>query len=142
MYGACVVLRDTIKGDRDWLDGNCRRVLPHSYEDRPVYTYGTSRWYKDGKLHRDGDLPAVICADGTQQWYKEGELHRDGDLPAVIQADGRQYWFRDGERQYWYEEGKRQTWESVLYRYGRRCLTFLKICLANKVREEINAEDP
>ena len=89
------------------------------------FTAGDKEWYKEGKLHRDGDLPAVIWADGDKEWYKEGKWHRDGDLPAVIQADGRQYWFKDG-RQYWYEDGKRQTWAFVLYKYGRSCLTFFE----------------
>ena len=42
------------------------------------------KWFKDGKLHRDGDLPAVITSDGTRIWYRHGKRHRDGDLPAVI----------------------------------------------------------
>ena len=30
------------------------------------------KWFKDGKLHRDNDQPAVILADGTRCWYKDG----------------------------------------------------------------------
>ena len=33
--------------------------------------------YKDGKLHRDGDKPAVIRADGSVSYYKDGKLHRN-----------------------------------------------------------------
>jgi hypothetical protein len=31
-------------------------------------------WYKEGKTHRDGDLPAMILSNGDQEWYKEGEM--------------------------------------------------------------------
>jgi hypothetical protein len=60
------------------------------------YSDGDQFWYKNGKRHRDGDLPAVIWANGNQYWYKDGKLHRDGDLPAVIHAKRSQYWYKDG----------------------------------------------
>ena len=123
VYGACLELRETIEGDREWLDLNCRHVLPHSYGDVPyeddwggrrcwyrdgklhrggglpaeIYADGTQMWYKDGKLHRDGDLPTAIWPNGMQRWYKDGKLHRDNDLPAKIEADGTQEWYKDGE---------------------------------------------
>jgi hypothetical protein len=48
-----------------------------------------ARYYRGGKLHRDGDLPAVVIAkavDGGSRefYYKNGERHRDGDSPAHI----------------------------------------------------------
>jgi hypothetical protein len=87
-----------------------------------VDTNGTLKWYKEGKLHRDGDEPAEIWANKTQRWYKEGNQHRDGDEPAVIQSNGTRFWYKEGERhrdgykpaiicldgaQIWYKEGKR-----------------------------------
>ena len=60
------------------------------------YADGDRHWYKDGKLHRDGDLPAVEFADGTRQWYKDGLLHRAGDLPAIEYASGAREWYRNG----------------------------------------------
>lgn len=81
-----------------------------------------SRWYLDGKLHREGDLPAWIDADGdqwwfqnglrhrdgdqpawisqdesTKEWYQNGKLHRDGDQPAVIGSDGTKEWYQNGK---------------------------------------------
>ncbi len=50
------------------------------------------------RLHRDGDLPAIICASGSQQWYKNGSCHRNGDLPAIIWADGSHAWYKNGLR--------------------------------------------
>ena len=45
---------------------------------------GIQRWYKEGKLHRNG----------TRAWYKEGKLHRDNNLPAIICADGTQFFIK------------------------------------------------
>jgi hypothetical protein len=100
----------------------CLHHKPHSIDDLPEINYvGDRQWYKEGKLHRDGDLPAVIYDDGDQFWYKEGKLHRDGDLPAVIYDDGDQHWYKEGKHhrngdlpavilangdQEWYKEGK------------------------------------
>jgi ribosomal protein L25 (general stress protein Ctc) len=58
---------------------------------------GTYHWYKNGQPHRDGDLPAVVYSDGTHQWYKNGQLHRDGDLPAVVYSDGTHQWYKNGQ---------------------------------------------
>ena len=97
VYAACVGLRDTIEGDREWLDDNCQHIWPHSHGDVPVINEkGSQCWYKDGKLHRGGDLPAVIWDNGCQFWYKNGEWHRDGDLPAVI-LQGTQWWYKNGK---------------------------------------------
>ena len=54
---------------------------------------GTKYYYKNGKLHRDGDLPAIEYTNGRKCYYKNGEFHRDGDLPAIEESDGtKQYW--------------------------------------------------
>lgn len=57
---------------------------------------GRQEWYKDGLLHRENDLPAVIHADGTREWYKDGQRHRDHDLPAIIHSNGKQMWYLNG----------------------------------------------
>lgn len=58
-----------------------------SYEDVTGHITETV-YYKDGKLHRDGDLPAVVQVwkDGRtfHAYFKEDNLHRDGDLPGTI----------------------------------------------------------
>lgn len=41
-------------------------------------------WLRNGWLHRDDDLPAVVCANGNCEWWVNGELHRDGDLCAIL----------------------------------------------------------
>jgi hypothetical protein len=53
-------------------------------------------WYKEGKLHRDDDKPAIMCNNNYKAWYKDGLLHRDGDQPAVLYGDGDKEWYRNG----------------------------------------------
>jgi len=57
---------------------------------------GSKSWYKNGKHHRDEDLPAIEYADGSKYWYKNGLRHRDGDLPAIERSDGSKEWFENG----------------------------------------------
>ena len=80
----------------------CRNGKMHRDGDLPaiVSAYGTKYWYKNGERHRDGDLPAVESANGTKCWCKNGNLHRDDDLPAVVSAYGTKKWFKNGVRYY------------------------------------------
>lgn len=74
----------------------------HSFDDRPAIVYessGAQYWYKNGKLHRDRDKPAVIDREGAQYWYKNGKFHREGDKPAIVYSDGKQLWFKN-DKQY------------------------------------------
>lgn len=57
---------------------------------------GNVEFQLDGKLHRDGDLPAVIKANGDRHWYQHDELHRGGDKPAIEMADGTLHYFKNG----------------------------------------------
>jgi hypothetical protein len=85
-------------GSRCWYkEGKLHRAgdLP-AVEDANGYR----EWYKDGKLHRAGDKPAIECADGYREWYKDGKLHRDGDKPAVEYASGYRAWYKDGLKYY------------------------------------------
>ena len=59
---------------------------------------GITLWYKDGKLHREGDLPAIERYNGTKEWFKEGKRHRGGDLPAIMEAGGLKKWYKEGQR--------------------------------------------
>ncbi len=92
-----------------------------NFTGKKIHQTGKQIWYKEGKIHRDGDLPAIIWVHGAKEWYKEGKCHRDGNLPAIIRADGSQYWFKEGKihrdgdlpacirldgTQLWFKEGK------------------------------------
>ena len=81
---------------------SCRHLIWCKYDkihrdgDLPaVIDSDYQSWFKEGIAHRDGDMPAIVYADGSQEWYKEGKNHRDGDLPAVVYADGSQEWCKD-----------------------------------------------
>lgn len=57
---------------------------PHFVDEK-----GNKSWKdKNGKYHRDGDLPALIWFDGRCDHYKHGMLHRDGDKPAAYYPNG------------------------------------------------------
>ena len=76
---------------------------------------------KNGKRHRDNDLPAIEYKDGSREWYQDGKLHRIGG-PAYEDIDGTKYWYyynmphrldgpaienKDGTK-YWYKYGIEQ----------------------------------
>ncbi len=83
-------------------------LLAMSGEFEPeVNEKGDKFWYNiEGKLHRDGDKPAIIRTNGVQEWWRNGQRHRNGDKPAIeaISATG---WWRE-----WYKDDKR-------HRYGK-----------------------
>ena len=84
-------------------------------EEHKIDEYGDQRWYKNGELHRDNDLPAVILSNGTQFWYQNGKLHRDNDLPAIIYPSGHQIWYKNGKRYHKKMPAKTYTSESERY---------------------------
>ena len=87
-------------------DGNTIHILPSSFEvdgkkhsinDIPYLQGNDLVWYKEGKAHRDNDLPSMLLGEGVQMWYCEGELHRENDLPAIIFQNGDRVWYKEGE---------------------------------------------
>lgn len=62
--------------------------------------------YKNGLIHRDGDLPADISwkkawlpenEDTVEKWFIDGKLHREGGKPAIIfhgKPQVIEYWIR------------------------------------------------
>jgi len=56
------------------------------------------RW-KDGMLHDDGDLPAVEFADAHIEHYRNGLLHAEKPMPAIIADYGTQCeYYIDGKQ--------------------------------------------
>lgn len=54
-------------------------------------------WLKDGKLHRDGDMPAVENESGNMKIYcKDGYFHRENG-PAFIEGTRQTYWLNGEE---------------------------------------------
>jgi hypothetical protein len=87
----------------DHYGSTYRNGLIHSYDDQhSMINSCVQLWFRDGVMHRDGDLPAYVDGDtDTQRWYKNGLLHRECG-PAVIEDYGLQ-----GIYQEWWLEGLR-----------------------------------
>lgn len=52
---------------------------------------------KDGLIHRDNDLPAIMYSDGTKEWFKNGVPHRDDEnKPAISFSNGKNFYLKDG----------------------------------------------
>jgi hypothetical protein len=69
------------------------KAIFHSNGDFPAIETedGYKVWFRDGKRHRDNDLPAVEYVYNNcifREWYKDGLRHRDNDLPALEYGDG------------------------------------------------------
>ena len=85
--------RIIINKELKWFElKNIKLKLLETYENINKNQY----WFKNGKRHRDNDLPAVIYPSGTQYWYQNGLKHRDNDLPAIIFANGTKEWYKNG----------------------------------------------
>jgi hypothetical protein len=96
VYGKSFVTKSVLNGTEYWRKQDGRL---HREGDLPaiVLADGSQKWYRDDKLHREGDQPAVVHASGSQEWYRDGKHCRDGDRPAVVQANGYKAWYRDGK---------------------------------------------
>lgn len=103
-----------------WFAARGVRVILATSSFSTGKTNKSHYWLRNGKMHRDGDLPAVdlgwgqikwwwchhetvmhqnkkLCTGyGDRQWYQDGKLHRDGDLPAIECFNGRREWRRHG----------------------------------------------
>ena len=74
--------------------------ITHLFDDEPalIYNDGTKFWYKDGKLHRDNNLPAVIRSNGDVEFYK----------------NGKQYWFINNKEYYYMNTIKEKFKNNIL----------------------------
>jgi len=74
--------------------------IQHSFDDEPaiIWSGGTKYWYKDGLLHRDNNLPALIFSDGDCGYYKNENI----------------YWFINDTEYYNYEEVEEKFKNKIL----------------------------
>ena len=87
---------------QDAIGRTYRNGLLHSYDDNPAAISDvllTQFWYKNGKRHREGDLPAVYSRTNSE-WYENGKRHREGGLPAVVFM-GRDLFSPGGYNEWW-----------------------------------------
>ena len=61
-----------------------------------IYDYGTKYWFKNGKLHRLGNLPAIEYDNGDKEYYVNGNLHRE-DGYAIDHIDGTKEYSLNGK---------------------------------------------
>lgn len=67
-----------------------------------VTNEGGLRWIDTrGRLHREGDLPALIDNKGNVWYWREGQYHRDGSKPAVVLVSGYRAYYKFGMP--WYD---------------------------------------
>ena len=60
--------------------------------------FGDKTWFKDGLVHREGGLPAVIYADGSKDWVEHGDFHNVAGPARTFAKDGGRAWFIRGEQ--------------------------------------------
>ncbi len=72
-------------------------ITPNNSDKRRYEALNT--WYRHGKVHRDGDKPALIWEDGACVWSYNDRYHRDNDKPAMVQPKGSMYWCCNEDRQ-------------------------------------------
>ena len=60
-----------------------------------IFSNNSIIWFdSDCNLHRDGDMPTIICTNGRRAYHKNGKLHRVGG-PARIWEDGYEEYYLD-----------------------------------------------
>lgn len=71
------------------------------YKDGEYITqFGDKYRFKNKKLHANNDEPAVIKYRGEciKKWYKDGELHRDNNMPAITySSNGYKIYYSNGK---------------------------------------------
>lgn len=84
----------------EYVSAEKPRTKRHRCGDLPavIQDNGMSlKWYYDGKLHRENDLPAITWKNGTKEWYTRGKRHRY-EKPAIVSSKG-DSWYLYGKRQ-------------------------------------------
>jgi len=80
-------------------------------EQPQIDEFGTEIWRnKDGKYHRDDDLPAMTYKNGTKYWYKHGKLHRLNG-PAAEYTNGTKMYHIEGTELTEDEFNESKDWE-------------------------------
>ena len=75
---------------------------------------GRMHFYKNGVIHRDGDLPAIITEDGSLSWLIEGKYHRENGPASIInQGNGAHsyHWVQNDKEHR--EDGPANIWDSA-----------------------------
>ena len=58
-----------------------------------INSFNNIIWFdSDGKIHRDGDIPAYISNDGYMLYKKHGNIHRECGLAIIHEGWLEEYW--------------------------------------------------
>jgi len=97
-----------------YLSDKKGKFIYHSFDDEPalIYKDGTKFWYKDGKLHRDNQNPAVIYPVGV---YPDS-VYPDDSYYEFFKNDER-YWFIN-DTEYRYNELKEKFKNNIIKLYN------------------------
>ena len=86
----------------------------HREDDEPAIITNTNQmWMKNGKRHRENGKPAVVSNDGFKAWCINDKYHRDGDEPAIDSREAK-LWFKNGRK---HRDGKKPA---VIYINGNK----------------------
>lgn len=107
-----------------YLDKNC--TVLHSFDDNPsCKSRNKSEWYRNGKLHRENDLPARLITDDNEQptleaYFYNGKFHRENDEPAYIVTNCYKIWYNHGDIQHilWNDGAEKWFKNGLLHREG------------------------
>lgn len=72
------------------------RTITTEFAHKHEHDFNSKMWFKDGLIHRGGDLPAMITKRGHKVWFQKGKMHRVGK-PALIYPNGVEYWYQHGK---------------------------------------------
>lgn len=94
-FAYCAARRIEHEHELAWIAEHQQSLTVRFLVEHEVDAFGVQRWMLNGKLHREGDLPAMVSSKCCK-WFFEGKLHRDGDLPAIECTNGgREWWTND-----------------------------------------------
>lgn len=79
----------------DRLNAITEEVITEEQIFKTILPNGTIEYTNSkNELHNINDEPSVVWANGSKFWYKNGKLHRNKDKPAIIiEPDGYQAWY-------------------------------------------------
>lgn len=122
-------------------EGNWEEEIKYDSEVKCVLYFENfilrkEKWTKNGGMHRDGDLPAIISyhENGNKQeeeWYKNGEMHREDNLPAWIKYYYEQKDCKQMENWYYNEMNRRENDLPVLIFYNMNGKIRSEVWLSN-----------
>lgn len=78
------------------------RILILNFSDIVFWHYLINKkdkiWFKNGKIHRRKDRPALERENGDKIWFQNNRRHRARNKPAIISANQDRFYFFKGKK--------------------------------------------